>query len=241
MEDMLALGDDVLLWKLEHGGDPAARLLAQGLASRSLWKTVYVRPYQAVVAEQHAHRAEDVFEDLMRRFHDDADARMAEEDRLGGLLGLAPGELLIYCPHHRMAMKPASTLVFWNGSLRPLKDCDDDPLIQARLRAILESHQNLWAIRVFLAPGRRAAVAAEVADAADALLSYDPQARARHERAFYGGVLARRLAKMADAAELTASRRDAALAQALDALVALPSSRRDAEAVDRLLGAFVTA
>jgi HD superfamily phosphohydrolase len=242
LEDMLNLGDDVLLWKLEHGADPAARALAQGIASRALWKTVYVRPYQAVVAEQHAHRAEDVFEDLMRRFHRDADARMAEEDRLAGLLGLAPGELLLYCPHHQMAMKSASTLVFWNGSLRALKDCDDDPLIQARLRAILESHQNLWAMRAFLAPGRRAAGvagAAEVADACDALLAYDPQARARHERAFYGGVLARRLAKMGEASTLSSARRDAVLAQALDGLLALPSLRRDAAAVDRLLAKAV--
>ena len=170
-EDLLTMGDDVLLWQLGRSRVPAVARLAQALAARAIWKTVYVRTHQTVVAEQQAWRADNLFADLMRRFHDDAVARVATEDRLACLLGFDAGELLIHCPHHHMAMKEAGTLVFWNGALRPLKDCSDDPLIGARLQAILDSHQNLWALRVFTAPGRRGDAYA-VAQAGDALLTY---------------------------------------------------------------------
>jgi hypothetical protein len=183
LDELCEIGDDVLLWRLRTCADPAARRLAEALAARALWKTAYILPYTRVltaaspdVETQDRARARNrrsaealakadhrvpndtprpaPLDDLMKRFHSDPAARIAVEDRLAADLGLDPGDILIHSPHHRMAMKSATTLVYWNGDLRPLKDCSEDPLIGARLQAILDSHQHLWSLRVFANPAR---------------------------------------------------------------------------------------
>lgn len=182
------LGDDVLLWRLGQSADPAARRLAQALAGRHLWKVVYERARGYFAAEQQVARELDVLGEVMGQFHHDAPGRMAQEDRLAELLGLAPGELLIHCPHHKMAMKLADILVFWNGALRPLKDCTDDELVGGKLRSILDSHQQLWSVRVCLAPEALPRAAA-VADACEALFTFERARRARAEALFYRPLL----------------------------------------------------
>jgi hypothetical protein len=174
LEELFGLGDDVLLWRLRTCDEPAARRLAEAIATRRLWKTVHVLPYTRIRAGRLGSEQDgnEGLEMLMTRFHRDAPARMAEEDRLAARLGLDPGDILIHCPHHQMAMKSATTLVYWDGDLRSLKDCGDDPLIGARLQAILDSHQHLWSLRVFANPGRlEEPTAAAIAEACEALLT----------------------------------------------------------------------
>ena len=111
-DDLLGLGDDVLLWRLRAARDPAAARLAARLHARALWKPLYERGGAWLRAEQQAVRRLDVADDLMARFHRDAAGRTAAEDRLAALAGLDPGDLLIHCPHLDMAMKFARVPVF---------------------------------------------------------------------------------------------------------------------------------
>jgi HD superfamily phosphohydrolase len=191
-EGLYDVGDEELLAQLRQSRNSAARRLAENLSRRALWKMAFHRSRSAFQAEQQSVRSIDMIDDIMRRHHRDALGRAALEDRIADLLGMESGDVLLYCPHHDMALKPADALVSWNGALRPLKDCTDDELVGARLQSILDSHQNLWAVRAFLNPrhlDRRDAVA----DAFESLFSYESARKRRLERNFYGGVL-RRLA-----------------------------------------------
>lgn len=226
--DMYALGDDTLLYRLSQSREESVKRLAVCIANRSLWKRFYERGRSMVLAEQHSRRTMNILQDLMERFHRDASRRVATEDRLAGLLGMAPGDLLIYCPDSRMSMKLADCMVFWNGELRPLKDCTDDELVGAKLKSILDSHQNLWAIRAFVNP-RHTAKMDEAADAFDALLTYEPSRRKRSTKAFYSSVMRRMTQKLK---AVDQSRRQDLIEQGTNHLLALPEDNRSVETIN---------
>jgi hypothetical protein len=158
---------------------------------------------------------------------------VALEDRLAGLLEMDPGDLLLYCPHPRMAMKVAEILVFWNGALRPLKDCSDDELVGQKLQSILDSHQNLWTIRVFLNPAR-VAQADMVAHAADSLLSFDASRKRRLDDAFYRTVIERRARAGKLGVGMEHETFEKGIARALEKTRALKEEARDLAAMDRI-------
>lgn len=156
------LGDDALVDRLADAADPnapAARL-ARALRERRLWKAV------ARIGREEIEGEGPRFEAARRRaelWHRDPRARMEAEDRLATTCGGEPGDALIHCPARGMSLKPADTLVEWRGEVRPLRACDEDPIIGPKLATILESHRNLWAVRLCAAPGR---IPRETAEAA---------------------------------------------------------------------------
>jgi len=229
--DLLEIGDDVLLDRLARSRDEDVARLAGALGSRRLWKSAFERGREELGAEQKATRDRDVFEDVMRRHHLDAERRTRLEARIAGLLGMESGDFLLHCPHHEMSMKPAGILVFWNGALRPLGDCADDSILGAKLQAILDSHQNLWAVRAFVNPehlGRRDAVAS----ACDHLFAYEPSRERRFARSFYGAVLDKFLREM----HLSREEHERAVEAGTERLLTLPEEDRTATAVRRIAG-----
>lgn len=179
--DLYDLGDETLLDRLLHAKDPAARGLAAALRERKLWKNVFERTQRDVNAEQERLRDIDAWGVVRQQWHADPAARMALENRLAALLGLDEGDLLIHCPSPQMAGKFADMKVYWNGSLRSLRECTDDALVGPKLEIILRSHETLWSARVLLNPdhlGRRESVAA----ACNGLLTLDPVQRQWHEQ-----------------------------------------------------------
>jgi hypothetical protein len=181
-EEIRRLGDETLLDRLLHSRQGAARRLAEALRERRLWKVVFERNRHEIQAEQERLREVDRWGMINREWHGDPAYRLRMERHIGALLGLDDADLLVHCPHSEMAMKFAGMKVFWNGAIRSLGDCTDDELIGSKLAMILRSHENLWALRVVLHPGRldrRAAVAA----ACEGMLTQDAARRARHEQA----------------------------------------------------------
>ena len=175
-------------------------------------------------AEQQSTRDRDVLDEIMRTYHTDMGGRTALEDRIGGLLEMDPGDLILHCAHHRMAMKSAEILVFWNGALRPLKDCADDALVGSKLESILESHQNLWAIRAFVNPdfqGKRDALAG----ACDYLFCYEAARKRRFAGFFYGSVID----KLSREKGLSVSEHEAHVHKSVERLLAVPEQDRTLE------------
>lgn len=150
--EMWAYSDDTLLDRLVHSKDPVVRKLANALVKRHLWNEIRMRGRLEVQGEQSKDKSQDVWKRIAEDFHNDATSRLAHERRVASYIGLADGDYLIYCPPEKMAFKPAEMKVFWNGKLRPLRECLDDPMIKDRLSAILDAHQQLWAMRAFLNP-----------------------------------------------------------------------------------------
>jgi len=233
-EDLYEIGDDVLLWKLGRSKEPAVRKLADRLASRQLWKLVYERGRGLITAEQQIARDLDILDDLARRWHADAPGRAAAEDRIAELLGLEAGDFLLHCPHPRMSRKLAEILVFWNGALRPLKDCSDDPLVGTKLQSILDSHRNLWAIRAFLDP-THGHLADVVVSACESLFTYVPVQKRRHAEFFYRSVFDRFAREEGRAEGLALERYEQGMREALERMLALAEERRDAEAALRIV------
>lgn len=233
-EDLWSIGDEVLIWRLMQSKDAAARRLAEKLGSRALWKPVYERGRSFIEAEQQSARDRNLMQELMRDFYANAAGRAAVEDRIAGLLGMQAGDFLLHCPHHNMAMKSAGMLVFWNGALRPLKDCGDDELVGAKLRSILDSHQNLWAIRGFVNPEHLARRDA-IADACDNLFTRDEARRRRFEGFFYGPLLEQAAREAGLGADLPHAAFQQKLTAARERLFALAEDARDSATVRRVV------
>ncbi len=226
-DELYHLGDDTLLYRLSQCGEPNVRRLTDGITCRTLWKRIYERGRALVMAEQHASRTVNVMQDLMKRFHTDPAQRMNAESRLAGLMNMPDGDLLIYCPNERMSMKMADCMVFWNGELRPLKDCTDDELVGAKLKSILDSHQNLWSLKVFMNP-RYLARADQAADALDNLLTYDESRQKRSSRAFYKEVVRQALQHQTFA---TTHDQEQTLEEAMNFVLSLEENNRTSEVI----------
>lgn len=226
-DELYHLGDDTLLYRLSQCAEPNLRRLVDGITSRALWKRIYERGRALVMAEQHASRTVNVMQDLMKRFHTDPAQRMQAESRLAGLMDMPDGDLLIYCPNERMSMKMADCMVFWNGELRPLKDCTDDELVGAKLKSILDSHQNLWSLKVFMNP-RHLARADQASDALDNLLTYDQSRQKRSSRAFYREAVRQALQQHTFE---TAQDQEQALEEATNFVLSLEETHRTREAI----------
>lgn len=183
-------GDEVLLNRLSLSKIPAVRVLGSALVERRLWKGAYQRPRSRVDGEQRELRDIGVMDLTMEYWWRDARRRLNDEEYIGGLFGLNPGELVFYCPDSRMNMKAAEMNVFWNGQLQALKNCADDPLMAEKLRNILKSHEQLWAIAGYLHPDR-SEKREEIEGACDYLFSFEKQLRPERTKQFYHKVAER--------------------------------------------------
>lgn len=183
-EDMYEFGDEALLTKLEEFKIKPVSKLVKCLQHRKLWKQIYDKNWKIIEAEQHQARDVNVEEQIETLWMDSTE-RTKQEDNTSENLGMSPGDFLIYCPDRKMAMKLAEMKVFWNGHLKPLSECKDDPIIGPKLEVILQSHQNLWAIRAFLNPDsldKRD----KVESACERLFNFDPRNYEKYEKRYYG-------------------------------------------------------
>lgn len=191
--DLYDLGDETLLDRLVRSDDPAAARLARAVRDRKLWKLAHARTQLSVSAEQQRSRDLDVMRGIMETWWRDPVGRARREDRAAALLGLERGDMLVHCPSSKMSMKLAETRTLWNGQVRALKDLAEDPLIGAKLGAILKSHENLWGMRAFVHPD----VPRDrdlLASAMDYMFSFEPARADRFERVFCRGVVDERAA-----------------------------------------------
>lgn len=189
-KDLWDLTDDLLLDRLTRSKDKTVARLGEAVRNRSLWNAFYERSRREVEAEQSVDRSRDVMERIMSTWWKDAGRRQDDQDRIAGNLGADPGDLIIYCPDHKMNLKPADMTVFWNGDLRPLRKCRDNPLIAKKLETILESHRELWSLRAFISPDRTDLLRAAT-EALDYLFSFGSGAKRPHGERYYEAVVNR--------------------------------------------------
>jgi HD superfamily phosphohydrolase len=189
-EDLWEIGDDVFLARLADSKLEPVSVIGRALQNRHLWKQIYERNRNWIDTEQSEHRDIDVMAQTMELWWKDAKRRQEDQDYLSGCIGLPAGRLLLYCPDERMNLKLAEMKVLWNGSLQELAKCADEPVVGPKLRTILESHRQLWAIRGFLAPEHLDQTEA-CKEGLNYLLSFDPHSRDLAARDFYSKVVAR--------------------------------------------------
>lgn len=75
-----------------------------------------------------------------------------EENICEHLPDLNSGDFLIYFPNYKMQMKLAEVLIEEkDGTINKLRDCRDE-IIKGECNEIIEKHQNIWRLRVFIHP-----------------------------------------------------------------------------------------
>lgn len=186
--ELYEMGDYELQAKLQSLRNHPAQKLVSCLRERYLWKQIYEKNRVTVNAEQAILRDLDLWKLIMETWWENPVMRTEDEDRVAGATGLEPSDFLIYCPDQKMAMKLAEMKVFWNGNLRSLKDCTDDPVLGPKLSAILKSHENLWAIRCFLNPMYHER-ADSIITACEYLFAFEDTAKDRFQKLFFGDVV----------------------------------------------------
>jgi HD superfamily phosphohydrolase len=150
LPELFALGDEGLLLHLERAyapKDPVIARLLDDLGARRLPKRAFLLTRRI---------PPDVQRGLVARFHHDRAERERVEAELEREVGLAPGDVIIYCPGAEMSLKEANILVdTGRGGVRSLKD-----LALREVDELLERHRDLWKFFVLVSAGRRDARAA---------------------------------------------------------------------------------
>jgi HD superfamily phosphohydrolase len=143
LEDLYPLQDQELFWMLERclGDDPVFGRLRVRFRARSLYKRCYLLTRQIPPQVQ---------ADLIRRYHEDRRQRERVEAELERCAGLAPGDLIIYCPTASMALKEANIAVEVGGQVQSLAS-----LKLPEVDTLLEKHRQLWRFYVFIAAERQ--------------------------------------------------------------------------------------
>jgi hypothetical protein len=169
-QEIYGLTDDSFLWLMARRGRdlPGMTALLGDLASRRLYKRVYVTglsDYGGPGVDEAQQTA------LAARYHFDPSARRAGEEALAAELGLAPHEVLIYCPAPAMQLKEAAVPVrLGAGRVTPLNGLDNPEV--ASLGA---KYRALWRLMVCVRReagesfGRAGALAAELFEAPNRL------------------------------------------------------------------------
>jgi len=149
-EELYELRDDSFLHLLQerNGGDRAVSMLLDDLLAHRFYRSVYLLRPGGVHGVGVGPGVES---DLERRFHLNQDGeRERVENELAERLGVSPGEVLVYCPSGRMALKEARVRVKVDaGSPVSLSD-----LRYPEVEVLLGKHRALWRLAVYLRRGR---------------------------------------------------------------------------------------
>jgi len=146
-EKLIGLGDEELISLLRSSDSPISAKLARGVGDRVLYKRFF--PVSRAMLE--TEKLENRLNDFLVSYHKNAAVRAQRELALAERCGLEAGDVLIYCPHPNMNLKLAEMNVWWRGGLVKLQDIDDE-LVQEKIRAIQDSHRQLWQLQVFVRP-----------------------------------------------------------------------------------------
>lgn len=142
-EQIEQMGDAELLLELKRSADPVVAELARMLMQRQLYKPVYrVQALDEHDADAHEERREQFKEAGLF----DPRKRLALEETLAKEAGVAPPNIIIYCPSSAPGLQKARQYVKEqsSGSLR-MRD-------EVKNRSILERHRRLWTVYVFASP-----------------------------------------------------------------------------------------
>lgn len=155
-EELYKMGDDELILRLKKiKGRPKVREIVQALDERRLYKCVYERGLTAfTTAKGVEYSNKDLVDDIKAKCFDNPKKRLDIEKSIADQLGMEYGDVLIHCPDYSMQMKHAEMNVFWDGSHRKLKECGEKEkgVVFKKLQLILDSHKDLWRIRVSVNP-----------------------------------------------------------------------------------------
>ncbi|MCY4075914.1 MAG: HD domain-containing protein [Acidobacteria bacterium] len=142
--------DDSLLQHLSASDATVAKSLGRGLWERRLHKQLH--KYQ--MGEFDGTQDQDHGRSVLREATDmlgHPKSRSEFEDRVADEVGAKKGDVLIYCPPEKMNLKVARMNVQWKGKEIEFGKIDD-PIIGPRLTEIIDAHQRLWGVWVFVSP-----------------------------------------------------------------------------------------
>ena len=150
------IGDDELISFLAHSKNDVAEKLSHNLSCRKLHKRI---PYEESMSAA-SSKSVNWKEIILNKYHYNPTKpphtcpqyRRYEEDRLAGLVGLEPGDVLIWCPSEEMQLKEAEMLITWQGKIQQLQQITDkeDELTYQDIKLIKDSHEALWSFQVFV-------------------------------------------------------------------------------------------
>lgn len=144
------LGDEELLYILKEKGTDEIRKLVVGVRERKLYKIFDGYSVSRKVAEAKEIPI-NLLDSLESKFNKDAKNRVRTEDLLCADCKKPQGDILIYCPEKDMSLKQANMLVLWKNTPQPLRKIDDE-LAKSKIDNIIESHENLWSLKVLVHP-----------------------------------------------------------------------------------------
>jgi hypothetical protein len=145
--------DDTLVHELMalSSKAPLAAKLASAYWNRTLYKcALEYRKEDIEMTQAGGYRANWMRDHISPKLGN-ALQRRNFENHVADLLGVSPGDVLIYFPDRRMNLKQAEMQVLWKGRKIPFREIDD-PVAHPRLQAVLEAHERLWSLRVLVAP-----------------------------------------------------------------------------------------
>jgi hypothetical protein len=147
-KDLYEHSDDSLLRRLLDTKSTIAHTLAERLATRRLHKTLCVFRESDFSGVQEHQGDVDFIDTAHGKVRIPAE-RKRLEDRLCDELDIDRGSILLYGPDRKMNLKVARMKVLWNGRAIEFKDINDE-IISPRLAQIINAHQKLWGIHVFV-------------------------------------------------------------------------------------------
>lgn len=147
-EDLYEHTDDTLIRAMTKSDVAATTArLAKALTERKLYYIAKVYEWEDFEALQaHDHRGDQ--EAKVKSQFIDPNARWKLENTIAEEIGADPGDVLIYAPPRPMNSKAAEMRVEWKGQAKRLRDIDD-PIMQPRLKQIIDSHEMLWKLYIF--------------------------------------------------------------------------------------------
>jgi uncharacterized protein len=138
-KELRVLKDETLVWVLRdrYSEVPAILHLLDCLERRQLYK-----PCLAWTIDIGEVRRQEI----VRRFHEDRAHREDVECRLAKAAGLAPHQIIIYCPSFGMSLPEAEVPVRMDGSrLLPLSGSNNE-----EIRILKDKHKALWKFYVLV-------------------------------------------------------------------------------------------
>jgi HD superfamily phosphohydrolase len=138
-ETLRTLGDETLLGTLHavYGGHPAIGHILACLDSRQLYKPCFVLTTGIGEGWQ---------QQIVERFHFGQQEREKLEAAIAAAAGLAPHQVIVYCPSIGMSLPEAEVTVrLENGRLMPLSESNND-----EIRVLKQKHRALWKFFVLL-------------------------------------------------------------------------------------------
>lgn len=151
-EELWNMGDDELLYRFCTSNNTVAKRLAEFLLNRTLYEDFD----EFTRAQAESYEQMDLLDILEKELHEDSNNRTNEENKLSKIceevgVGDGKGDVLIYCPDKKMQLKMAEMLILWRQKNIPLSQVQDK-LIKQKIESILESHKQLWSLKVFVSP-----------------------------------------------------------------------------------------